>query len=209
MQNIENKNPRKLLRKVALAAIVAAFFLSAGAIAVDGFFDRISASDVAIVLGSKVNPDGSVSPRLAARLDKTVELYRHGIFSNVIVSGGTGKEGVDEAVAMKKYLLARQIPAPSILVDSHGDTTMHTAINSAAIMRAHGFKSALLVSQYFHISRSRLALKRCGISSVYNAHPDFFEWRDMYSLAREVVGFYDYFLRPGDCASPVLGQQSL
>ncbi|MQR02357.1 YdcF family protein [Glaciimonas soli] len=178
------------------------FFLTAVAITIDGFNDQLKISDVAIVFGNKVNPDGSVSPRLAARLNKAVELYNSGIIPNLIVSGGIGKEGIDEAIAMRKYLVDRKIPSTSILVDSQGNTTADTAKNSAAMMRQHGFKSALLVSQYFHISRARLAFKQCGISTLSNAHPRFFEWRDIYSLAREVVGFYSYTLKNDQCRKP-------
>ena len=80
----------------------------------DGLSDHIRKSDVAIIFGSKVNPGGMLSSRLAARLDKGIELYRKGMFNYIIVSGGIGKEGIDEAVAMKTYLLAHQIPAAVI-----------------------------------------------------------------------------------------------
>ena len=190
----------KVVQVVALVGI-SIFLSSALAITIDGFRDRISESDVAIVFGSKVNPDGTLSTRLAARLNKSIELYRQNMFSHIIVSGGTGKEGVDEAVAMKTYLLAHQIPAAAIFTDNHGNNTEATAKNSLSLMRAHGFKSALIISQYFHISRAHLALKQCGISPLYTAHANYFEWRDMYSLAREVIGYYDYLLTYPTCAS--------
>jgi vancomycin permeability regulator SanA len=194
MQHRKFRKIASMLFKFGLLGIFSLFLLTAVAITAVGLSDRIEASDVAIVFGSKVNPDGTASPRLAARLDKAGELYRSGVIAHLIVSGGTGKEGVDEAVAMKNYLVARQVPAASILVDSHGDTTADTAKNSTELMHLHGYKSALLVSQYFHIARARLAFKQCGISRLYNAHPVFFEWRDIYSLAREVIGFYTYAL---------------
>lgn len=181
--------------KKALLAGIGIFLLSALVIAIDGFRDHINTSDVAIVFGSKVYPNGRVSSRLAARLDKAIELFQQGVFSNIIVSGATGEEGGDEAIAMKKHLLSHHIPETSILVDSAGITTIDTARNSALIMKMHGFKNALIVSQYFHITRARLALKQHGLTTIYHAHPDFFEWRDMYSLPREVIGYYFYLWR--------------
>lgn len=167
----------------------------------DGLDDKIEQSDVAIVLGSQVNPDGSLSGRLEARLDKAIELYRNDVVPAVIVSGGTGRSGYNEALVMKKYLLAHQIPESVIFVDGHGINTRATAFNSADLMRTHGFKSALIVTQYFHISRTYLALQQCGIAPIYTSHAHYFELRDVYSIVREVFGFYYYLLIKRDCGA--------
>ena len=164
-----------------------------------GFSDKIAKSDVAIIFGSKVNEDGTPSNRLVARLNTGVELYKEKLVRNIIVSGGIGKEGVDEAIIMKDYLLNLQIPRTAIIVDSEGVTTEATAKNSTELMQEHGFKSAIIVSQYFHIKRAKLALQRCGISPIYNIHANYFEFRDIYSAAREVIGYYSYLLINRNC----------
>lgn len=168
--------------------------LTAGIIVAQGFSDNIHPSDVAIIFGSKVNPNGVPSGRLAARLSKGIELYQQKFFKHIIVSGGTGKEGFDEATVMKLYLIAHQIPAAAIIIDSHGNNTEATAKNTHLIMQQMGFKSALIITQYFHITRARLSFKHNEISPTYNAHANYFEWRDLYSIPREVIAFYDYFL---------------
>jgi vancomycin permeability regulator SanA len=184
---------RALLRTCALLAL--AFAISVALIVADGLSDDAKASDVAIVLGSKVEADGLPSARLRARLDKTVELYRQGLFPRVIVSGGLGSEGFDEAVVMKRYLVEKGLPEASVYVDSQGMTTHLTARNAAQLMKAKGWQSALVISQYFHISRTKLALRRYGVSPVTSAHAEFFEIRDLYSTAREVFGYGGYLLR--------------
>lgn len=158
----------------------------------DGMTDNAQPSDVGIVLGSKVNPDGTLSHRLQARLDKAVALYQQHTFAHLIVSGDLGIEGFDEAVTMKNYLVTQGIPSDAISTDSHGDTTLATARNSAAIMQEHGWHSAVVITQYFHISRSRMILHAYGIAPVTTAHPAFFEARDLYSIPREVVAFFAY-----------------
>lgn len=100
---------------------------------------------------------------------------------------------------MKNYLINHNIPDLAIIVDHHGNTTENTAKNSARIMQMRGFKSAIVVSQYFHIKRAALALLQCGISTVYTAHANYFEWRDIYSISREVIGYYSYLLMYKDC----------
>jgi len=179
-----------------LLAALACVLIGAATVAADGLRDDARPSDVGIVLGSKVMPDGTPSPRLRARLDKAGELYRQGKFKWVIVSGGTGKEGYSEAKVMAAYLADRYaVPRSAILEDEHGDTTADTARNGAAIMQAHGFRSALVVTQYFHITRSRYALQREGVATVRTAHADYFDARDVYSMGRELVALPSYWLK--------------
>lgn len=182
---------KRIARRVLLAG-VGGFALAAALIVVSGLRDDVHAADVAVVLGTTANPDGTPSPRLAARLDAAAGLYGRGVVRNVIVSGGVGVEGVDESAVMKRYLVGRGIPAARIVADSLGLTTAATARNAAAIMRRNRWSSAVVVSQYFHVPRCRLALRRAGIAPVYSTHARFFELRDLYSIAREVVGYPAY-----------------
>ena len=164
----------------------------------DGLRDDIHPADVAIVLGNTVERDGRPSARLRARLDKAVELYRGGLFRNVIVSGGIGVEGFNEAEVMKGYLISQGVPEGCIIADGEGVTTSLTASNAARIMKERGWQSALVISQYFHISRTRLAVESYGVRPVYSAHAEYFELRDVYSIAREVIGYGEYLMRSHD-----------
>lgn len=188
---------KRWMRRLLGAATVcgAVLMLCAGLIVADGLTDDIRHSDVAVVLGSKVNPDGQPSPRLAARLHRALELYEGGWVRQIIVSGGTGKEGVPEGTAMKHWLVANGVPAPAVIVDDAGVDTMATARNTAALMVTHDFDNVIVVSQYFHVSRTRLAFRKAGLPDVGSAHPDYFEWRDLYSLAREIPGYASYLIR--------------
>jgi vancomycin permeability regulator SanA len=184
--------------RILLGAVITTpilFIITSAALVIDGLNDNVHKADVAVVLGNTVQPDGQPSPRLKARLDKAVQLYRQGLFSNIIVSGGVGIEGFDEAVVMKRYLIAQAVPDDHIFVDSDGRTTYLTAKHSARLMKEKRWTSALVISQYFHIPRTRLALKRFGVLAIYSAHAEFFEGRDIYSTAREVVGYGSYLFR--------------
>jgi vancomycin permeability regulator SanA len=182
---------KKLIARL-VAGVFALFFVGTGALVVFGLNDRLAPSDVALVLGNKVELDGKPSVRLQARLDRTLELYRSGYFPEIIVSGGVGREGFDEGLVMRDYLVANGVPSEHIMVDSRGDTTFASARNTAEIVRQHHFRSVLVVSQYFHIARSYLALSRFGVSQVNHAHAHFFEWRDFYSAPRELIGYLSY-----------------
>lgn len=168
------------------------FAVHISAIVLDGLNDEISVSDAAVILGNKVEPSGLPSDRLKSRLDKGLELYRNGFVKYIIVSGGKGEEGYDEARVMHKYLLANNVPENAVIDDPEGMNSHMTAVNSKRIMEEKGFKSVIIVSQYYHLSRCKLAFRNAGIDNPRSAHPDFFELRDAYSLIREFFGYYYY-----------------
>lgn len=188
---------RKLLRSFIMlaAAFLAWFVVHTAFIVADGLKDERNQVDVAVVLGNKVELDGEPSERLKARLDKAAALYDEGYFRHVIVSGGTGKEGFDEAAVMKAYLVQKGIPESGITEDNKGINSYWTARNAAMIMDQSGWNSAMVVSQYFHISRTKLAFKKMDIREVYGAHAEFFELRDAYSILREFPAYYKYLFR--------------
>ena len=61
--------------------------------------------------------------------------------------------------------------------------------------RVLSWRSVCVVTQYYHVPRSRLAMRRFGISPVYSVHARYFEWRDLFSICREVAGWAKYTLR--------------
>ncbi len=190
------RTQKRLIRVVI--AVVVTFVLGTLVLCLAGLRDDIGKTDVALVLGSKVELSGKPSARLQARLDETVKLYMAGWFPWIIASGGLGKEGYDEAVVMRDYLAAHGVPRDHILLDSKGNTTFDSAQNTLQILREKRLRSVLVVTQYFHISRSRLALKRSGIEEIRSASPSYFELRDLYSAPRELFGYFSYLLRSFD-----------
>lgn len=150
-------------------------------------------NDVAVVFGNKVNEDGTLSPRLQARLDNALELYYKGKVEYIIVSGGLGKEGFYEGDKMKDYLVSKGFSANRIVVDNHGDNTLKTVENTKNICKTHGFKSVIVVSQWFHITRTKYMFRGSGLT-ISGSAPNYFEWRDFYSVTREFFAFYSYLL---------------
>jgi len=159
---------------------------------VDAARDHLQNADYAIVPGNTVHRDGTPSARLKARLDAAVELYRAGTVGKVIASGGVGKEGYDEAVVMAEYLKSKQVPDSVIVIDSKGTTTHATAVNAAKIIGCS--HTVIAVTQRYHVSRSKLALRKAGFSKVGGYYPDFFELRDIYGAFREVPAWIKYFM---------------
>ena len=169
----------------AIAALGIIFF---------GLSDDVQRSDVAVILGSKIELNGRPSARLAARLDSGLALYQTGITKTLIVSGGTGVEGFNEATVMRDYLVQRGVPISAVIVDGMGNNTDQTARNCAALMRERGFSSVIIVTQYFHVLRTWMALRHHNIQPIHTVHARYVELRDLYSIAREVIAIPTYWI---------------
>ncbi|MDE2421924.1 MAG: YdcF family protein [Gammaproteobacteria bacterium] len=166
----------------------------AGIISLIGLNDHIAKADAIVVLGNTVLPNGQPSPRLQARIDCAIDMYHQGVAPLIIVSGGTGVEGYDEAEVMARYLEQHGIPSTSIIRDSSGINTAATANNIAKISHAQHIQSVFIVSQFFHITRTKLAMTHAGLKVNGSTHADYYEARDIYSLARETIGYPAYLL---------------
>lgn len=161
-----------------------------------GLLDEINKSDAAVVYGNQVENDGAPSIRLQSRLDRAIELYNEKYFKYIIVSGAIDKNHHDESKIMAEYLISKGIPESAVIEDNAGTNTMLTAMNVRMISRNYGFKSILVISQYYHILRVKLSLYKVGIEDVNHAHAIMFpESRDFYYIPREFGAFYAYLLK--------------
>lgn len=182
------------LLKVVIV-MIAVTLMTALVITFDGMHDRVTDSDLAIVPGNTVTADGKPSRRLQGRLDAAIELYRNGRCKTILVSGGIGAEGFDEAQVMKSYLVEHGVMNDHVYVDNKGINTFETARFAADLIRSKGMRNPILVSQFFHISRFRLAMKKQGVEVGGNVHSHYYELRDIYSTFREVFGYFTYAIR--------------
>ena len=182
-----------IFRLVLLAVLVVAFTVIW--IVYDGLNDHGDHADVAVVLGNAVRKDGLPGGILRHRLDRTVELFRAGKFPLVIVSGATKLGGYDEPAVMANYLVEHEIPRGSIIQDKMGATTDDTGLDVARIMRARHLQTAMIVTNYYHITRAKLALQHAGIHNVEQEHVGVVSPDDAAMVAREVVALYYYLGR--------------
>lgn len=166
------------------------FIIHSFYITYDGFTKPKQRADMAVVFGNKVNEDGTLSPRLKARLDKSIELHQKKQIRDILVSGGLGKEGYWEGTEMKKYLIKNKIPAHHILVDNFGDNTEKTVINSIRFADSLKYKSIISVSQFYHQTRIKKLFRKHHFKNIESSSPTYFELRDFYSVFREFFAYY-------------------
>ena len=156
----------------------------------DGLSKNEKNADIAVILGNKVNKDGTLSEWLEKRLECGLNLYQNGLIKKIIVSGGLGKEGFYEGDKMKEYLIKKNVPDSLIVVDNYGNNTLATVNNTIKLKDSLNFESIIVVSQYFHLTRTKMLFKKQGFKNISSASPKYFESRDFYSLFREFVAYY-------------------
>ncbi len=127
---------------------------------------RPAPADVMIVLGSRVI-GGEPGPMLRLRLEEAVRLYRQGLAPAIIVSGARGAdEEVAEAFAMRAYLVKEGVPGERILTEDGSFTTYQNLANSQAVMAAHGYRRAIIVSNASHMHRTLVLARDLGLEAT-------------------------------------------
>ncbi|WP_148229677.1 MULTISPECIES: YdcF family protein [Cellulophaga] len=159
-------------------------------ITIDGLTKNEKTADIAVILGNKVNEDGTLSERLEKRLQCGLRLFQNGQVKKIIVSGGLGKEGFYEGNKMKAYLIKKNVPDSLVIIDNFGNNTLATVHNTIKLKDSLNFESIIVVSQYFHLTRTKMLFRKQGLKNISSASPEYFEFRDFYSLFREFVAYY-------------------
>ncbi len=115
-----------------------------------------------------------------ARFREGLRLYRGG-WAPILILSGAALEGSDSnAAAMQRMAIAEGLPADAILADHRGEDTLGNAVQTRALMQAHGLRSAILVTSPYHLRRAALTFdgvyRGSGIQIIGRAAPDG-DWR--------------------------------
>jgi uncharacterized SAM-binding protein YcdF (DUF218 family) len=146
---------RDLVRLITVGALAAVTVTGVAALRIwqQGEQDEQRRADAIVVLGA-AQYDGRPSPVFAARLDHAIGLFRAGLAPTLIVTGGKipGDRTTEAAVA-RQYALDRGVPASAIIGEDEGRNTLSSLESVAGLMRDHGLRSAVFVSDPTHMLR--------------------------------------------------------
>jgi vancomycin permeability regulator SanA len=118
---------------------------------------------VALVLGAQVNPDGTPSAFLAARLDLAKRLYDAGLIEVIIVSGDHLAPEFDEPAAMQNYLIRAGLPKEEVIVDAGGFDTYESCLRAKRIFN---LSQLIIVTQSYHLARAVATCRALGIDAT-------------------------------------------
>jgi uncharacterized SAM-binding protein YcdF (DUF218 family) len=163
---------RVILTTIAVVVVLVAWAALARAFAPLG---NTSATrfDALIVLGNPPDAEGNPTPVQLARVTEAVHEYERGVASHLILTGGPTRHSYVEAEVMARVAEAQGVPASSIAVEPQALDTMQNACYSVRIMKAHGWRSAEVISSISHLPRAGLIFSRLPIDWRTHGAPSF------------------------------------
>lgn len=188
-----------LVRVIAVLVAVAVLYFGRVAYSIvrDSEGDTLRKADAIVVFGA-AEYSGRPSPVLKARLDHALELYRAGLAPVVITTGGAGLDPVySEGGVGRDYLTKHGIPDVSLIAETQGSDTAQSADRVGAIMRTNHMRTALVVSDAYHIFRIKQMIMMQGVRAFGAPRPESLpktRWGRMIGVTREVVSYWAWKL---------------
>ena len=127
--------------------------------------------DAIIVLGTSADSDGNPTPDLLARVTEGVHEYERGVAPRLILTGGAAHNQFVEARVMARTAQAQGIPAAAIFIEPEARDTIQNACYSERIMKAHGWRSAEVVSRSGHLPRAAMIFSELPLEWRMHAAP--------------------------------------
>jgi uncharacterized SAM-binding protein YcdF (DUF218 family) len=178
-----------------LVLVLGAAFLAIRSIARDiqrqSTVDEAQAADVILVLGA-AEYRGHPSPVLQARLNHALFLYRQGLAPRILTTGGKGGDPTfTEGEVARAYLSKHEIPSEAIIVESEGESTVHSIAAAAEIMRRMNLHSCIVVSDGYHIYRVKKMLEFQGMDVYGSPRPSLQreDWRQEWLYFRQAIAY--------------------
>ena len=124
------------------------------------------AADAIVVLGARVNADGSPGSDLTSRTYHAVDLWLAGYAPHIICTGGFKNEPLSAAAVCRRFAIELGVPADRIFLADGSSNTIEDAASTAQVMADHGWRKAILVSHPLHLYRARWLFRRAGLDVV-------------------------------------------
>src|SRR6266571_7237705 len=158
-------------------------FVLVVAVAIYGFYlyrqirlqaviDEAKQADAIVVLGA-AQYNGRPSPVLKARLDHANELYKQRYSQAIITTGSYGPDpNFSEAHVSTQYLVQHGVDVANIITEQGSGSTYDSIQAAAHLMQAKGWKTALVVSDGFHLFRVKRMFQDNGILAYTSPAPN-------------------------------------
>ena len=128
--------------------------------------------DAILLLGLKLNADGSPKEELMLRIHKAAQCYHKGLSPLVIPCGGkTPGTPVTEAEVMEKILLQLDVPQSAIRKEDQSQITVENMLRARDVLRKDT-PHVLIVTSHYHALRARIICRRSAHmrASTCSAH---------------------------------------
>ena len=164
-----------------------------------GSQDHAVKSDCAIVLGAAAY-GAKPSPVFEERIRHGIALYRTGLVSKLIFTGGYGAGAAHaEGEVGAAYAVREGVPPADVYLEARSHTTVQNLVEAKAIMEAHGLKTAILVSDPLHLRRAMWMAADLGIQAVSSPTPTsrYRSWGARLGFLRRELHYWHVYLFTG------------
>jgi len=126
--------------------------------------------DAIIVLGAQVKPDGELSLQLQWRLDAAVKAWQESPCWVVTCGARGSNEPIEEAYAMRDYLIGQGVSPEMILTEAESFNTRQNIAHAAELLRDKDVERVAVVTSDYHVPRALAiaedaGLEACGIGA--------------------------------------------
>ena len=158
---------KRVVRIVLLTMLAAVVYTGWQTLSIHsyGFRDDGRKADCAIVLGTAAWHN-KPSPVFEERLNHAIKLYQEGRVKALVLTGGRGKGApFAEAQVAYDYCVKQGVPKTALFREAESRTTTENLSGAKEVLDREGLKSALIVSDPWHLKRGVLIAKRQGIDA--------------------------------------------
>ncbi len=122
--------------------------------------------DCILILGCKVQSDGTLSHMLNDRMEVGVDAYYgllgEGRQTKILVSGDHGTEDYNEVEAMKQFAIDNGVESSEIFMDHAGFSTYESVYRAKEIF---GADKIIIVTQEYHLHRALYIAEALGVEA--------------------------------------------
>jgi uncharacterized SAM-binding protein YcdF (DUF218 family) len=156
------------LRTAVLLVLITLIAFAILALQIDrlGGRDDAQPADAIVVLGARVNADGSPGSDLTSRTYHAVDLWLAGYAPHIICTGGFKNERLSAAAVCRRFAIELGVPADRVYLADGSSNTIEDASATAQVMADQGWRKAILVSHPLHLFRARWLFRRAGLDVV-------------------------------------------
>ena len=158
----------------------------------ESHLDEPQATDVIIVLGAQVKPDGTPSVQLEYRLETALSAYQRQPQPIVCCGGQAGTEPAPEGQVMADWLIARGVPAADVLAETTSGDTKQNIRNAISLLGSTP-ERVLIVTSDYHVARALQIARDQGLQAWGLSAPTLPEYW-LKNRAREALSWGKYFM---------------
>jgi len=171
----QHRKPLGWKPRLAISAVASLLVLLAWGAIARGLAPTANTSlthfDAIIVLGSPADSDGNPTPIQLSRTTEAVHEYERGVAPRLILTGAAVRNRFVEARVMARTAEAQGIPESAIFEEPLATDTLQNACYSVRIMKAHGWRSAEIVSAAYQLPRAGLIFNSLPVEWTTHAAP--------------------------------------